>query len=98
MGSGTGLRLGSQRYYGHGEPTAPFERTFLADAICMPQVIETSDTSRPFSVNGSTFTDFQSAAGRSCDNQKNACADAANSGKANFEVSDCETQDSKSPP
>lgn len=36
--------------------------------------------------------DFQSAADRSCDNQKNNCADLANNGGGSFEVGDCDKQ------
>lgn len=39
-----------------------------------------------------TQPDFQSAADRSCDNQKNNCAELANNGEENFEVSDCDRQ------
>ncbi|KJR82674.1 uncharacterized protein SPSK_03584 [Sporothrix schenckii 1099-18] len=41
-------------------------------------------------------TDFQSAVDRSCDNQHNSCANAANSQKSSsFSVGDCDTQDTK---
>lgn len=36
-------------------------------------ITSSGDAKRPFSVDGDTFTDFQSAAERSCDNQKNGC-------------------------
>lgn len=55
-------------------------------------VASTGDTVRPYAVCGDTFTDFASAAGRSCDNQMNSCADMANSGGANFSVGDCDAQ------
>jgi hypothetical protein len=41
-------------------------------------ITNSGDTERPFSVDGSTFTDFDSAAQRSCDNQFQACQNAAN--------------------
>lgn len=53
------------------------------------------DATRPFEVTGDTFTDFASAAGRSCDNQKNSCAEMANNGTATFTVADCENQNSE---
>lgn len=56
------------------------------------QISSSGDADRPFQVDGDTFTDFQSAADRACDNQKNNCADMANSGQGNFEVGDCDKQ------
>ncbi|KAH9888617.1 hypothetical protein F4778DRAFT_400127 [Xylariomycetidae sp. FL2044] len=56
-------------------------------------IVDSGDPERPFSVGGDTFTDFQSAANRVCDNQKNTCAQAANdSGNEEFQVKDCDTQ------
>ena len=60
------------------------------------QITNSGDSERPFLVSGDTFTDFASAAGRSCDNQKNSCAQKANSGNSGFDVSDCDTQNSES--
>lgn len=60
-------------------------------------VTNSGNSERPFEVDGDTFTDFNSAAQRSCDNQKNKCAQMANSGGgAGFEVSDCDQQNSES--
>ncbi|KAL1886063.1 hypothetical protein Cpir12675_006878 [Ceratocystis pirilliformis] len=53
-------------------------------------ITKSSDSSRPYEVNGDTFPDFATAAGRSCDNQKNACANIANSGGGSFTVGDYE--------
>ncbi|EXF85018.1 hypothetical protein CFIO01_06532 [Colletotrichum fioriniae PJ7] len=36
--------------------------------------------------------DFNTAAGRSCDNQKNKCSQAANNGPQKFEVTKCDEQ------
>lgn len=59
-------------------------------------VTNSGNSQRPFEVDGDTFTDFNSAAQRSCDNQKNKCAQQANSGgNAGFEVSDCDSQNSE---
>lgn len=54
----------------------------------------TSDaaSARPFSVNGDTFLNEGAAIQRACDVQKNACANAANSGAGSFSVSDCDAQ------
>jgi hypothetical protein len=41
-------------------------------------ITNSGNTERPFSVDGNTFTDFDSAAQRSCDNQFQACQNAAN--------------------
>lgn len=60
-------------------------------------VTNSGNSERPFEVDGDTFTDFNSAAQRSCDNQKNKCAQQANNGgNAGFEVSDCDNQNSES--
>ncbi|KAK2030241.1 hypothetical protein LX32DRAFT_692592 [Colletotrichum zoysiae] len=55
-------------------------------------ITKSSNSERPFEVDGDTFPDFATAANRACDNQKNKCADAANSGSQNFKVSDCDKQ------
>ncbi|KAH4927991.1 hypothetical protein HBI56_119920 [Parastagonospora nodorum] len=41
-------------------------------------ITNSGDTERPFRVDGDTFNDFQSAAGRSCDNQFQGCQAVAN--------------------
>ncbi|OTB04652.1 hypothetical protein M426DRAFT_149912 [Hypoxylon sp. CI-4A] len=43
--------------------------------------------------DGETFSDFNSASNRVCDDQKNDCADLSNNGGADFEVSSCDQQD-----
>ncbi|KAM7208846.1 hypothetical protein V8F20_000724 [Naviculisporaceae sp. PSN 640] len=57
-------------------------------------ILETGDPKRPFGVDGDTFTDFESAANRACDNQKNECAQIANSqgGQGPFSVNECDRQ------
>ncbi|KAI1854210.1 hypothetical protein JX265_000614 [Neoarthrinium moseri] len=58
-----------------------------------PAITNSGNPERPFEVDGDTFTDFQSAAGRACDNQKNLCANQANSNKGgSLEVGDCDKQ------
>ncbi|KAJ9293043.1 hypothetical protein DTO271G3_8178 [Paecilomyces variotii] len=58
-----------------------------------PAITDTGNPERPFGVDGDTFTDFQSAGERSCDNQFNSCQLKANTNKtSNFTVKDCETQ------
>ncbi|KAJ9352893.1 hypothetical protein DTO027B9_5641 [Paecilomyces variotii] len=57
------------------------------------QITDTGNPARPFGVDGDTFTDFQSAGERSCDNQFNSCQLKANTNKtSNFTVKDCESQ------
>lgn len=61
------------------------------DTATRPQITNSGDLDRPYEVEGDTFPDFASAASRSCDTQKNDCADAANNG-GGFEISECEAQ------
>lgn len=58
---------------------------------------KSGDPKRVFSVDGDTFTDFQSAAQRSCDNQFQKCSQAANGqgNKGALTVGDCDTQKSE---
>ena len=61
------------------------------------KVTSTGDSERPFEVDGNTFTSFSDALQRSCDNQKNACADVANgSDSKGVTVDECSTQESES--
>ncbi|KAI0259818.1 hypothetical protein BC834DRAFT_973962 [Gloeopeniophorella convolvens] len=46
-----------------------------------------------FIVNGSQFINLAGAIARSCDEQHNACADAANKGGSGFTVAQCDAQD-----
>ncbi|KAK1758503.1 hypothetical protein QBC47DRAFT_143217 [Echria macrotheca] len=55
-------------------------------------ITKSSDPGREFEVDGDTFSDFETAANRACDNQFNKCADVANSGNAGFKVGDCDKQ------
>ncbi|KAK0702093.1 hypothetical protein B0T26DRAFT_660140 [Lasiosphaeria miniovina] len=57
-----------------------------------PPVIS-SDAERPFSVNGNTFLKEAAAIDRSCAIQKNACANAANSGQLAGGTAQCDTQE-----
>ncbi|KAK4229047.1 hypothetical protein QBC38DRAFT_473578 [Podospora fimiseda] len=54
-------------------------------------ILNSGDPDRPFEVDGDTFIDFDTAANRACDNQKNRCAEAANNLKQ-FSVGDCDRQ------
>lgn len=58
-------------------------------------VIQNSgDPKRPFSVDGDTFPDFDTASQRSCDNQFQSCSKAANEkgNKGTLTVAGCDTQ------
>lgn len=57
-----------------------------------PPVISDPASNRPFSVNGATFLNAAAALSRSCDVQKNQCANAANSGQISGGVGQCEEQ------
>ncbi|KFY19737.1 hypothetical protein V491_04254 [Pseudogymnoascus sp. VKM F-3775] len=65
----------------------------LGGAAAEP-ITNTGDPDRPFQVGDDTFNDFESASGRTCDNQKNACAKIANDGdqSSGLKVSDCDKQ------
>ncbi|KAH9224130.1 hypothetical protein DL95DRAFT_379054, partial [Leptodontidium sp. 2 PMI_412] len=58
-------------------------------------ITSTSDPKRPFAVGSDTFTTYEDAAVRTCNNQKNACARVAN-GKNNpsdITVGQCDDQE-----
>ncbi|KAL2758525.1 hypothetical protein ACRALDRAFT_1075087 [Sodiomyces alcalophilus JCM 7366] len=60
-----------------------------------PAITQSNDPDRPFSVEGDTFPDFDTAADRACDIQKNKCAEAANNQGGNHEVNDCDRQNER---
>ncbi|KAF2794738.1 hypothetical protein K505DRAFT_324555 [Melanomma pulvis-pyrius CBS 109.77] len=62
--------------------------------VAASPITNSGDSKRPFAVDGDTFPDFKSASGRSCDNQKNGCSEAANAqgNKGTTTVSDCDKQ------
>ncbi|KAL5334034.1 hypothetical protein BJX70DRAFT_402988 [Aspergillus crustosus] len=58
-----------------------------------PAITRTGDSERPYSVNGNTFTDYPSAAQRSCNIQFDVCQRAANGGSSvSFSLEDCSNQ------
>jgi hypothetical protein len=63
--------------------------------IAATPVIDSGDAKRPFSVKGDTFVNKGAALQRSCDQQFNGCANAANGGNANFSTQDCQAQKRK---
>ncbi|KAF2658658.1 hypothetical protein K491DRAFT_565342, partial [Lophiostoma macrostomum CBS 122681] len=60
--------------------------------ITATPVQNSGDAKRPFLVKGDTFVNIGAALQRSCDQQFNACANAANGGDATLSVSGCSTQ------
>jgi len=61
-----------------------------------PKIINSGDSTRPFSVNGNTFVNKSAAVQRSCDVQFNACANAVNGGKlSGVTLADCSAQQGK---
>lgn len=57
-----------------------------------PAVVSAAGSDRPFSVGSATFQGLQAALSRSCDVQKNACANAANAGQLEGGTQQCEAQ------
>ncbi|KAK2751710.1 hypothetical protein FQN54_008933, partial [Arachnomyces sp. PD_36] len=67
-------------------------QTFSGDlGAPAPPISDTGDSSRPFSVDGSTFSDFKSASIRSCDVQFDNCQKKAND-DGSFSVNECDSQ------
>ncbi|KAF2740276.1 hypothetical protein EJ04DRAFT_508261 [Polyplosphaeria fusca] len=60
--------------------------------IAATPVQDSGDAKRPFEVKGDTFVNAGAALQRSCDQQFNACANAANGGDATLSVGDCNQQ------
>lgn len=63
--------------------------------IAATPVLNSGDAKRPFSVKGDTFVNIGAALQRSCDQQFNACANAANGGNAAFSTQQCTAQKSE---
>ncbi|KAE8310109.1 hypothetical protein BDV41DRAFT_409230 [Aspergillus transmontanensis] len=58
-----------------------------------PLVTNTGDSERPYGVDGDTFTDYESAASRSCNNQFDSCQKIANTDQSSsFSLQDCQGQ------
>ncbi|ORX95143.1 hypothetical protein BCR34DRAFT_629077 [Clohesyomyces aquaticus] len=60
--------------------------------IAATPVEDSGDAKRPFQVKGDTFVNLAAALQRSCDQQFNACANAANAGGVAFSSADCQAQ------
>lgn len=78
---------------GTGENLQTFTGTLGGAA---PPVTNNGNAKRPFTINGDTFVNVNGALGRSCDIQKNACAQLANSGDATVtSVAQCDEQNAQ---
>lgn len=64
--------------------------------IAATPVQNSGDAKKPFQVKGDTFVNLSAALARSCDQQFNACANAANGGDKTLSVAQCTSQKGKS--
>lgn len=60
--------------------------------IAATPVQNSGDAKKPFQVKGDTFVNLSAALARSCDQQFNACANAANGGDKTLSVAQCTSQ------
>jgi hypothetical protein len=91
-----------------GTPIAPLYprqaagnfQTFTAalGGISATPVTDSGNADRKFQVKGDTFVNIGAALQRSCDQQFNACANAANGGDKTLSVSACSAQKGMSIP
>ncbi|KAM7198424.1 hypothetical protein V8F20_006185 [Naviculisporaceae sp. PSN 640] len=68
-------------------------QTFAGDLGGPAPAVQSSASERPFEVNGATFLNQGAAIQRSCAIQKNACANAANSGAIDGGTAQCDAQE-----
>ncbi|GAW19897.1 hypothetical protein ANO14919_093900 [Xylariales sp. No.14919] len=93
VGNGTGDADDAGNAGDAGNATGANVNAFSGNVGADPIPIANDPTSdRPFSVNGATFQNAGAAVQRACDVQKNACANAANSGSSDISVADCDAQ------
>ncbi|UPX17411.1 uncharacterized protein EKO05_0007768 [Ascochyta rabiei] len=71
--------------------------TSALGGIAATPVEDSGNPSRPFQVKDDTFANIGAALARSCDQQFNACANAANEGDVTLSVAQCSTQKGVSP-
>lgn len=65
--------------------------------ITATPILDSGNQDRPFAVKDATFVNLGAALQRSCDQQFNACANAANGGAAAFSTQECQAQKGKLP-
>ncbi|XPS78780.1 hypothetical protein M3J07_010791 [Ascochyta lentis] len=66
--------------------------TSALGGIAATPVEDSGNPDRPFQVKDDTFANIGAALARSCDQQFNACANAANGGDATLSITQCSTQ------
>ena len=64
--------------------------------IAATAIVDSGNADRPFQVKEDTFVNLGAALQRSCDQQFNACANAANGGAADFSTQECQAQKGES--
>ncbi|KAF2830872.1 hypothetical protein CC86DRAFT_434831 [Ophiobolus disseminans] len=60
--------------------------------IAATPILDSGNEDRPFQVKADTFVNLAAALQRSCDQQFNGCANAANGGDAAFSTQECQAQ------
>ena len=60
--------------------------------IAATPITDSGNEDRPFQVKSDTFVNIGAALQRSCDQQFNACANAANGGDGAFSTQECQAQ------
>ncbi|KAH7068693.1 hypothetical protein FB567DRAFT_573896 [Paraphoma chrysanthemicola] len=60
--------------------------------IAATPILDSGNADRPFAVKQDTFVNLGAALQRSCDQQFNACANAANGGGVDFSTAECAAQ------
>ncbi|OJJ61143.1 hypothetical protein ASPSYDRAFT_794100 [Aspergillus sydowii CBS 593.65] len=79
--------------YDVAKPNPHLARRAGTLGINIPAITKTGDSERPYSVDGNSFTDYESAAQRSCDIQFDVCQRAANTDSSvSFSLGDCQSQ------
>ncbi|KAI0874039.1 hypothetical protein GGS24DRAFT_358834 [Hypoxylon argillaceum] len=72
--------------------------TFTEDlgGAAAPPITHSTDPQHPYEINGETVPDFNTAIDKTCDFQKNDCAELANgASKGQFDVSACDDQSNR---
>lgn len=91
------IAVGAPASAPHGRQAGGNFQTFTAalGGISATPVVDSGNADRPFQVKGDTFVNIGAALARSCDQQFNACANAANGGDKTLSVAACSTQQGK---
>ncbi|KAK6341456.1 hypothetical protein TWF696_008530 [Orbilia brochopaga] len=89
---GNGNGNGNNNNVSNDDTTGTNVQTFTGSVGAQPVPVENVGGARPFVVKGDSFVNFGAACQRSCDVQKNGCANAANGGNKAVTVPQCEAQ------